>query len=180
MGGRTISGLEAENGAVAGTIDIFIKGQDNSIWGNRTVDGGATWLGWATLGGITVQDVGVLSSGPGHEDIFIRGQDNAVWWNSGDGNSFSGWVRLGGVVVTGIGSASCSPGHMDIFAVGQDKHLWTRGTADNGATWSAWSQLPGIWSSDPGAVCRPGTTTEDIYARGQDFALWQETSTFGS
>lgn len=177
LGGVTVSGIEVDNGAAAGAIDVWIKGQDNAVWGNRTLDMGVSWLGWVSLGGVTLQDVGAISTGLGNEDLFIRGQDNAIWWRA---SGSSAWTSLGGVLVTGAGVASCSVGHMDIFAVGQDLHLWTRGTTNSGATWSAWSQLPGIWSSDPGAVCRPGTNTIDIYARGKDFALWELTTTFGS
>ena len=166
--------------AVSFTENVFVEGQDRALWYRSIQPVSASSTQWASLGGVIVSDPGATQLPSGDVYVFVRGQDNAVWWNSGDGNSFSGWVSLGGVVVTGVGVASCSAGHMDIYAVGQDKHLWTRGTTDNGATWSTWSQLPGIWSSDPGAQCRPGTTTVDVYARGQDFALWQLITTFGS
>jgi hypothetical protein len=60
---------------------------------------------------------------------------------------------------------------MDVFAKGIDNAIWRLGW--NGAQWTGWQQVVGgQWTSDPSAVCQPGTTTIDVLARGTDNAIW--------
>ena len=49
----------------------------------------------------------------------------------------------------------------------------------SGTAWSAWEPMGGLWTASPSAVCRPGTTTVDLFERGTDNAIWT-TSVTGS
>jgi len=67
--------------------------------------------------------------------------------------------------------------HLDIFVRGTDNGLWQLGF--NGTSWTGWKSLGGYWTSAASAVCRPGTTSIDLFASGADSALWT-TSVTGS
>jgi hypothetical protein len=51
-----------------------------------------------------------------------------------------------------------------------DNALWHK--AWTGTGWTGWQSLGGTWTSDPSAVCEPGTTTVDLFVRGTDNAIW--------
>jgi hypothetical protein len=100
--------------------------------------------------------------------------DNGVWirsWSSSTG--WTNWATLGGLATSSPAIASCASGHLDVFVRGTDNGLWQLGF--NGSSWTSWKSLGGYWASGPSAVCRPGTTTIDLFARAGDDALWTRT-----
>ena len=188
---RSIAGAFASQGGVlnegvgadvlaagAGPAHVFVRGQDNAVY-YKTFTPPSTWsAAWTRLGGVIVNKPAAVSDSAGHELLVVRGQDNAAYVMTGDTATFTGtYTRLGGVFVTAITATSCSAGHIDLWGVGQDKAVWSAHSADSGATWSGWYSWGGVWSSDIEGVCRPASTTVDLYGRGQDFALWDNTVT---
>ncbi|GAC1472597.1 MAG: hypothetical protein PVSMB3_05900 [Candidatus Dormibacteraceae bacterium] len=153
-------------------LDIFITGNDNQLW--HKYGDGLRWSGWEPLGGYLTSGPTVVSWGANRLDIFARGGDGQMW-HMAWANRWTGWEPLGGLFNSGADAASCSSAHLDVFAVGGDNALWQLGW--NGAAWTGWKPVGGIWTSKPSAVCRPGTTTVDLFARGTDRALWHRTTT---
>jgi uncharacterized protein YkwD len=153
----------------AGRLDVFGRGTDNALW-HKWWDG-TNWSAWENLGGILTADPGTVSSTTNRLDVVVRGSDNAVYvksWTFSTG--WSGWMSLGGVATTAPDIASCSSGHLDVFVRGTDNGIWQLGF--NGSAWTGWKSLGGSWTSGPSAVCRPGTTNIDLFARFTDMALW--------
>jgi hypothetical protein len=65
-------------------LDVFGRGQDNSLWLNSWT--GSNWTGWQWLGGELTSSPDVVSWGPGRLDIFYRGPDTSMrhsWYNNG-------------------------------------------------------------------------------------------------
>lgn len=167
LGGALGSGPDVSSWGPS-RLDVFARGADNQLW-HKWYDGGG-WHNWEALGGILTSDPTAVSWGPNRIDVFGRGTDNALWHKWWDGVRWSGWERLGGVLTSGPDAASCAPGHLDIFTLGPDSALNQLGF--NG-TWGQPQRLGGQWTSDPGAVCLPGTTGIDVFERGPGNDLWQ-------
>lgn len=168
LGGVATSAPDAASWGV-GRLDLVVRGTDNGLW-HRGWNGTA-WSAWDKIGGTAMSDPSMVASGANRLDVFVRGTDNALWHRSGDGaGTWSAWDSPGGVLSSGPDAASCSPGHLDVFVQGTGNGLWQRGF--NGTSWTAWKPLGGIWTSDPSAVCVPGTTTINLFARFADGALW--------
>jgi outer membrane protein assembly factor BamB len=172
LGGGLTSGPDADAWSGPTHIDVFVRGTDNQLW-HKWSDG-TTWYPWEPLGGGLASDPGSVAWGPNRVDLFVRGTDSQLWHRWWDGIAWRGWEPLGGVLRSGPDVASCSSGHLDVFVVGTDGGIWQK--SYNGS-WSQWQPLGGTWTSDPSAVCQPGTTTVNLFERAQDQALWQVTVT---
>jgi hypothetical protein len=149
-------------------LDVFARGGDNQLW--HTAWSGTAWVGWQPLGGGLRSGPGAVASSSNRLDVFIQGLDDQLWHKWWDGSSWSGWEALGGIITASPAVSSCAAGKLDVFAVGADGALWRR--TYNGATWGSWLSLGGRWTSGAAAVCRPGTTSIDVFARGTDDAVW--------
>src|SRR5204863_495136 len=123
---------------------------------------------WTSLGGVLTSGPDAASSGAAATSVFVRGTDNGLWQRSGNGTAWSAWQPLGGVLTSSPDGASCSAGHLDVYVLGTDGGIWHRGWS---GSWSAWQPMGGSWTSSPSAVCRPSTTTVDLFERGGDRAL---------
>ncbi len=175
LGGFLTSGVDAANQA-SGQVDVFVRGTDNGLWWRESVDGGATWpTGWISLGGILTSDPSAVSWAAGRLDVFARGTDNGIWIRSFNGSTWNAWAPLGGpgpsgIATSGPDAASCASGHLDVFARGTDNGYWQLGFS--GSTWTGWKSEGNAWTSDPSAVCRPGTSIIDIFGRGMTNGLF--------
>jgi uncharacterized protein YkwD len=169
LGGILTSGPAAASWA-AGRLDVFVRGTDSALW-HKWWDG-TQWSGWQNLSGILTSDPGAVSSAANRVDVVVRGTDNAVWIRSWNGSGWTPWTNLGGIGTSAPAIASCASGHLDIFVRGSDTGLYQLGL--NGTSWTGWKALGGTWTSGPSAVCRPGTSSIDLFARFADNALWME------
>jgi hypothetical protein len=171
LGGLITSGPEA---AAPGTtrVDVFARGTDNALW-HRMWDG-TTWQPWESLGGIITSDPGAVAWAAGRLDVFARGTDNAMWHRAWDGTNWLAWESLGGTLTSDPAPASCASGHLDVIVRGTDHGYWRK--SFNG-TWSGWTALGGPFTSGPGAVCLPATTTLDVFGAGSDYSLLKQTLT---
>ena len=153
----------------ATSLEVFVRGRDNALW-HRSWNG-TSWQAWQSLGGVLTSDPGSVASGTNRLEVFGRGADGAVWHRSFDGTSWGAWQSLGGRVAAPAAASSCVTGAFQVFAVGVDSSVWSR--TFNGSTWGPWTKIGGTWSSGPGAVCQPGTTTTDVFERGMDGTIWR-------
>jgi hypothetical protein len=174
LGGGLTSGPGADVWATTWVhMDVYVRGNDNQLW-HKWADNGV-WGGWEPLGGGLTSDPGAVSWGPNRADVFVRGTDNQLYHKWYDGIAWRPWEPLGGILTSGPVAASCASGHLDVFAIGVGGGLWQRGF--NGTSWTAWKPLGGFWTARPSAMCRPGTTTIDLFTRGTDNGLWTQSVT---
>src|SRR5579864_728466 len=174
IGGHVIGGPGVATGATNGEVDLFVRGEDNAVYW-KVIKGGIWTASWANLGGIVTSDISAITTAPNHIDITARGNDGAVWVKSSvdDGATWTNWFSAGGLSQYGPTLSSCGASKLDLWVVGVDpgQGLWHKGWAGTGfdMDWNSWG---GHWSADLGATCRTGSTTVDVYGRGQDNALW--------
>jgi hypothetical protein len=78
---------------------------------------------------------------------------------------------------TGPGLGVNADGRLEVFVRGFDSALWHRWqAAPGGPTWSAWTSLGGILTSDP-VVARNADGRLEVFIRGNDAALWHISQT---
>jgi outer membrane protein assembly factor BamB len=167
LGGSMASGPDASSWA-ANRLDVFYRGGDNQLW--HTWWDGAKWNTPQPLGGVLSSDPTAVSWGLNRIDVFARFTDNQLWHTWWDGTRWNTWQPLGGLLIGGPDTASCASGHLDVFALGGDSALYQLGWS--GSAWQPWKRLGGSWTSDPGAVCPPATSSVSLFERGTDNALW--------
>ena len=159
-----------------GHVDVWVGGSDGQLYHKWSDDGGNTFGPWQALGGLLTSDPRAVSWSANRVDVFARGSDNQLYhrfWDASIG--WSAWEALGGILTSAPDAASCAVGHLDVFVRGTDNGLWHRGW--NGSSWSGWQSLGGSWTASPSAVCRPGTTTIELFERGTDSATWRSSIT---
>ncbi len=173
LGGALSAGPDASSWS-AGRLDVFVRGSNNALFHKWWA--GGQWSSWEDLGGTLASGPAAVSWGANRIDVFARGINSELfhkWWT---GTQWSAWEGLGGSLASAPDVSSCASGHLDVFVLGSDHAMYQLGYNGN---WGAWQRLGGYWTSDPSAVCPPGTTAVDLFARGTDGALWQ-TSVPGS
>jgi len=154
--------------------DVYFRGIDGAVYHKHW--SGSSWGAYESLGGEIKGAPTVVVFDDGHTDIYARGMDDALWqqWGNPNGGGWSGWFRHDDG--TKLGSAptvvASGPGHRDVYLRGQHDgavyHKWWLGS------WSAYESLGGVIKGAPAAVLLNGDHTE-VYAVGQDDALWQQT-----
>lgn len=159
-------------------MDVFARGENNSIWLRRR-DGGAGWEGWKNLGG-DKRDAPAAAEFAGSPQprtaVFARGSDNALWYlRSGTGYYFEqgwmDWTKLGGTLASGPGVANTGDGLLHVFVRGSNNHLMhTWGRPDTNQ-WYGWQDLGGNVASAPGVTSSaPGHI--EVFVTGSDQQLW--------
>jgi len=149
------------------TENVFVNGQDSSVY-YRTIDPAAeTSMGWAFLGGREIADPGAATVA-GTSYVFIQGQDNALWWRTIAGS----WATQGGVLSGGAGADTGSvAGQIKVFVRGQDNATYYK-TFTPPSTWSAnWTRLGGVILNRPQAASA-AVGDELLVVRGQDNAAY--------
>ncbi len=173
--------------------DVYIRGSDGALW-RKYWHADSGWHGWESLGGQIQGAPGVVIAGNA-TDVYVRGMDNALWqktWTPG--SAWTGWIRHDDRTVLGsspsvvrLGSSptvvSSEPKNRDVYicgSSGSDGTVWRKyWHADSG--WHPWEPLGGPkprMKGAPGVVIAGNAT--DVYVRGMDDALWQNTWTPGS
>ena len=181
--GSTSSGLTAvhavphERPAVysraSGQLDVVGRGMDDRFYLSSW--NGQAWSGWAPIG------VGEFRSGPavgrlGSEreagstlSAYGRGKDDRFYEAHWNGRRWSHWSPVGD------GTFLCAPALLDgsrphLVGCGKDRRMWFAERTDGG--WSAWRPIgDGTFTSDP-AVVRFGGGLVDVYALGEDRAVY--------
>lgn len=119
-----------------------------------------------TSGSNLASPVGATATASG-VTAFVVGTDRSVFARKVGGPTF---VPLGGRVLYGPAAASWGGERIDLFVVGTDAQLFHGFFTANGA-WGGWEALGGYLTSSPAAVSFTDGTV-NVYARGQDNALW--------
>jgi hypothetical protein len=169
-------------------IDVFVWGQDNHVghlWYN-----GSKWKGWQDLGhpdtgGITSSPA-AASIAPNHLSILVKGADNALYNRAWNGEEWGPWWRRGGTIQDAPAAVSTyqrqhfaesetAPYDLHVFVRGMDNkigHLWW----DSNNGWQGWEGLdhpPNVPIASGPAVSSRGPGQLEVFARGNDNALWR-------
>ena len=107
--------------------------------------------------------------GGGRLDVYARGSENALHHKWYDGTTWHGWENLGGPSLTsGVGASSWGPGRLDVVgrtAGDSITQWWWNGTWHTFNLGCCFSSAPDITESS--------SERQDVFARGNDNALWQ-------
>ncbi len=100
--------------------------------------------------------------------VFVRGPDGQLWW----GVQNSGWTGFSSIgapnqlPTLGMPAVvSRAPNQIDLFVRGIDSVIYR--AFYNGASWTGWTAVGGVASSDPSAVSWGGNRL-DVFFRGAD------------
>jgi len=168
LGGSLTSGPGAASCA-AGSAQVFVLGGDGVVWARTLASG--TWSGWTRVGGNVMGNPAVVCEpGTANLHLLVEGTDKALYHRFWNGTGWGAWEKLGGSLSSSPAADSCAAGSLDVFVLGGDGVMWRKSLS--GGSWSAWMQIGGRWTADPAATCQPATTKVDLYARGDDSALW--------
>jgi len=165
-------GAPAVSATAAGRIDLFMRGQDNSL--NHSWFDGTSWQPSENLGGSLTSDPASVSSAGGRLDVFARGQDLALYHTWYDGATWHYWEPLGGRLQSAPAATSSASGRLDVFAQGMDGALYQK--SFSGTSWSEWTRVGGSLTSKA-AVVSSAAGQIDVFARGQDLAVYYLSST---
>jgi hypothetical protein len=167
-----IAGAPAVSSWGVDRFDVFVRGGDNQLYHRWSVDGGATFSRWESLGappGGLSSSPAAVSWGYARIDVFVRGGDSRLW-HKGWAGTWSGWENLGGVLTSAPTVSSWSAGRLDVFADGGGRvvyHKWYQ------ARWSGWESLGGVGAYDPASTSwGPGRI--DLFTVGTDGGLWHK------
>jgi hypothetical protein len=152
-------------------LDVFCRGGDGALW-TKTWKNTTGWSGWSSMGGGVTSDPDAASSGDASKlTVIARGGDNALWEYTFASGHWS-YASLGGTCISGPGAVFSGPNRLDVYCIGTDGHPYTR-TGNAVGSWTGWSGMPGLASSDPDGVSQGAGFTPRIFARGLDGAVYQ-------
>lgn len=154
-----------------GRLDLFVEGGDANLWHRWSTDGGSTWSGWESLGGVLAAGPAAVSWAPNRIDTFVKGSDGQLWHKWWDGSAWSGWEPLGGVLASAPAVSSWGAGRLDVFARGADGAIWHKWW--DGSRWNAWESRGGGAQFAPAAVSW-GTGHIDLFTVGTDGEMWHQ------
>ncbi len=94
LGGNLTSAPAATSPGTS-AIDVFVQGTNGAVYEKTTTNNGATWSGWASLGGVLAagSSPAATSPGSGQVDISVLGTGNVLWWKT----TTSSWRPVGDI-----------------------------------------------------------------------------------
>ncbi len=132
--------LPAPAAVVRGSgLDVFRTGPDNTLRWNHSSNGGTSWSGWQSLGGMLASSPAAVSLGSNHIQVFARGADGTLWFRVYNG-AWDAWKRAPLNGVTAGVTFNFAPGvgnDLMVYFAGSDHQLW--GTQCDSAQCGAWS-----------------------------------------
>ncbi|MFM6928509.1 MAG: hypothetical protein ACKOX6_08585 [Bdellovibrio sp.] len=150
---RSVAGYRIQSIATAvrpgGRIDLFARGNDNSLWWRAYHSG--NWDNWKSLGGALDSEPAATGRSPSSMvDVFYRGANNGLWQLTNRQGNWGTWQGLLGSFDTGPGACSWGSNRVDLFARTWNKTI--QHSYFNGVTWSAWETLTQMVFSAPAAA----------------------------
>jgi hypothetical protein len=168
------------------SLDLFIRGADNSLHWKHS-DDGVTWPSTDTqIAGPNAAGSAAAaanSSTPGTINVFVRGTDGVLYemtitnaQNGPAGNPTipTSWVTLGGKLADNKAPSVCSYGTSTaVFVTGTDYRCYYYATLTANLPPSKWTSLGGILASAPAATATPNGSAIALLVVGTgDSGLW--------
>lgn len=177
-----ITGAPAIAAASPGDVHAVARGTDGGLWTKRGQNG--VWGAWESLGGQIEGSPIAIPRVTGIIDVFVRGTDGRLYrkifaspWGWGPYEVVGG-ANMPRIVGTPAALAF-GQNRVDVVARGKDNRLYVTRWDGVRWTWQNWVS-PGSFQfgGDPAVATRDGYNL-DVFARGNDSALWQFTA-YGS
>lgn len=166
-----------------GTIDVYVRGEDNRLWqkwwdGKKWNPSDKAWAPHEDGGFRLGSAPSVFAQGANFREVVVRGQDGHVYHKFWDGTKWSQWFGLGGTIKGAPSVTPYQPGAYDIYARGDDDRLWQK-------WWDGkkWNPSDADWAphddgnfrlgSSPCAIS-DGPNFRDVYVRGQDGGVYHK------
>ncbi|WP_084693427.1 hypothetical protein [Actinomadura atramentaria] len=189
-----VAGAPVVAGAADGTLTVFVRGADGTLYRRARDREDEGWSAWASTGGKAVGDPVTARNLNKRPSVFVRRPDGHLWYQTQAANgSWGAWADLGAPPKTAVAGAptivandntysSPSPnrdgavkgntdGRLELFLRGADGHVWHLvQKAPNGTSWSKWESLPGTWVGNPTAATA-GDGRISVFARKSDGRL---------
>lgn len=202
LGGDTLLASHCAIANSDGRIEVFAVGTNGTvfhIWQNQTNASPSQWSAWNSLGvlapgvagGPPVTVIGtpcVARNANGLLEVFACGSDHALWHITQTGALDWGnaWHSLGGQILAGlfvipvICVGTNVDGRLEVFVRGMDTDAWHNwqnrpNAGPNG--WSGWNSLGKTPLISQLAVGRNANGSLELFAIGQDSALWHISQT---
>lgn len=168
------------------TLDLFIRGVDNSLHWWHSADG----VTWSSTGALQVAGPNALSSAAaatspklGTINVFVRGTDAAgsLWeltitnaQNGPTGATVASWAHIGGKLAANTGPSVCSYGTSTaVFVTGTDTRCYYYLTLTANSPPSSWSGLGGLLASAPAATALSDGSQFGLFVVGtSNSGLW--------
>jgi CHAP domain len=168
-----IGGAPQAASAQAGTMDVFWRGNDNSLW-TMSYRNGAWAAAPTPLVRNIASDPALVSTPGGRLDAFWKGTDGNIWRDEYTPAGWGGARSLGdGPIDSAPHAIVLSDGSLQLFWRGRDGNLWT----DTGnTTWTGARFLgDGPLGSDPYPVSI-GSGHAEVFWHGHDGNIWYDTN----
>jgi hypothetical protein len=150
-------------------VGVPLKGQ----WIRRS----STWSGWRRREeGSIIGSPAAVSRTPSITDVFARGLDNRLWQDTHEnGKGWSGWHRHDDNFILGASPAAMTldPVHLGVFACDVEGKVFHKTWLSGG--WSKWEPREGGQIKGAPAAGVRSTNITDVFGRGMDNRLWQNT-----
>jgi hypothetical protein len=143
---------------------VAVRGSTNGVYYGS--DLAASWSGWKTLPGSTVDSPAACKCG-GKLHVAVRGADNGIYYGyvTLTTSVFSGWSHLSGSTPSAPGLAADSSCSLYLVVRGGNNGIYLN-VLPVGGSWGGWSTLPGATIDSPAVVV--GGSTLHIAVRGSD------------
>jgi SpoIID/LytB domain protein len=157
----------------AGSVVVFVRGGDNSLWANTAV--GGVFGGYTPIPAGALTGPAAVSSDGGRIDLFVVGTDKALWhtWTQVDGagrpTTWAPFASLGGTLTSAPSAASNGPGNIIVSA--RDRVGGTSYRILDGGTWGPWRSIDGSGVTTSVAEVYNGSTYR-IRMVGTDSDVW--------
>lgn len=157
-------------------LEIWVKGQDNSLYHSWTIDG----LDWASLSPM-MSDIacgfgaGHWPTTPDYVEVFAaqkNGEAQHMWWNEGSAR-WDGPQRYGADDLGDFSTLLWPDGRMEVFARTKDEGLRHRYWEVDKAQWSSWEAFgeAGTFASGVAPISW-GDGRPELFATGKDGRIW--------
>lgn len=155
-----------------GTMDLFARSIDGTIYWLPQSSPNGGWLGWTAMSGTAASSPTVATNRNKGNTVFARFIDGNLYYRAqtGPAGSWSSWNSLGGPVEGKPALGKTPDGRTDVFCRMPDGTVSHRWEAAGGG-WQPWESLGGNMSGDP-VVALTWEGREEVYARGTDSMLY--------
>lgn len=138
--GGTFWGSPAVVATQANQLDVFVRGTDENIWTNRSING--AWSGFNPIGtGTLYGNPTVTSRGSGDIDVFARGSNNTIYQAISQNNGpYVSWIPIGLHLTSSPSSVAWAGSKIAVAA--DEGQPFSLGLAKGTFTGSSWVSVP--------------------------------------
>lgn len=176
--GLDVSPVAVSAARTGSSIYAFVRSTDDRVYYRRSDDDGRTWAGYRYAGVSSSDGPAVASSASGRIDLFTTNASGNVihtWFVNG---TRAGQANIAGIVDAAPAASSMGDKTLDVFVrspagVAHRNHF-------DGAAWSGWRSLGGVFTSALGASANTTTKITTVTGRGKGGGAHEQSVTVGA